>query len=61
MYGQFVREMPEEIDKDLSWNWLVQSNLKVQTEATICAAQEQALRTNYTKNKTDNTSENPLC
>ena len=33
-------------------------DLKVQTEATICAAQEQALRTNYTKKKT---SENPLC
>ena len=31
MYGQFVREMPEEIDKDLSWKWLVQSDLKVQT------------------------------
>ena len=61
MYGQFVREMPEEIDKDLSWKWLVQSDLKVQTEATICAAQEQALRTNYTKNKIDKTSENPLC
>ena len=38
MYGQFVREMPEEIDKDLSWKWLVQSDLKVQIEATICAA-----------------------
>ena len=61
MYGQFVREMPEEIDKDLSWKWLVQSDLKVQTEATICAAQEQALRTNYTKNKIDKTSENPFC
>ena len=60
-YGQFVREMPEEIDKDLSWKWLVQSDLKVQTEATICAAQEQALRTNYTKNKIDKTSENPFC
>ena len=56
-----VREMPEEIDKDLSWKWLVESDLKVQTEATICAAQEQALRTNYTKNKIDKTSENPLC
>ena len=33
----------------------------MQTEATICAAQKQALRTNYTKNKTDKTSENPLC
>ena len=50
MYGQFVRKMLEEVDKDLSWKWLVQSDLKVQTEATICAAQEQALTTNYTKN-----------
>ena len=61
MYGQFVREMPEKLDKDLSWKWSVQSDLKVQTEATICAAQELALRTNYTKNKIDKTSENPLC
>ena len=61
MYGQFVCEMPEEIDKDLSWKWLVHSDLKVQTEATICAAQEQALRTNYTMNKIDKISENPLC
>ena len=52
--------MPEEIDKDLSWKWLVQSDLKVQTEATICAAQEQALRTNYTENKIDTTLENQL-
>ena len=61
MYGQFVRKMPEEIDKDLFREWLVQSDLKVQTEATICAAKEQVLRTNYTKNKIDKTSENPLC
>ena len=33
--------MPEEIDKDLSWKWLVQSDLKMQIEATICAAQER--------------------
>ena len=38
MYGQFVCEMLEETDKDLSWKWLVQSDLKVQTEATICPA-----------------------
>ena len=53
--------MPEEIEKDISWKWLVQSDLKVQTERTICAAQEQALRTNYTKNRIDKTLENPLC
>ena len=51
MYGQFARGMPEEIDKDLSWEWLVQSDLKVQTEAMISATQEQALRTNYIKKK----------
>ena len=61
MYGQFVPEMPEEIDKVLSWKWLVQSGFKVQAEATTCAAQEQALRTNCTNNKIDETSENPLC
>ena len=61
MYGKFAREMPEEINEDLSWQWLVQSDLKVQSEATICAAQEQALRTKYIKNKIDKTLENPLC
>ena len=60
-YKQFIHEMCEEIDNDLSWKWLVQSDLKVQTEAMICATQEQALRTNYTKNKIDKTSENALC
>ena len=59
MYGQFVLEMSEEIGKDLSWKWLVQGDLKVQTEATVCAAQDQALRANYTKSKIDKTSANP--
>ena len=59
IYGQFLHEIPEQIDKNVSWKWLVQSDLKVQTETTICAAQEQALRTIYTKNKIDKTLENP--
>ena len=61
MYGQFVREMSEQIDKDLSWKWLVQGDLKMQTEATVCAAQDQALRANYTKSKIDKTSANTQC
>ena len=61
MHGQFVCEMPDENDNDLSWKWLVQSDLRVETEATICAVQEQTLRTNYIKNKIDKKSENPLC
>ena len=35
--------------------------MKIQTEATIFAAQEQALRTNYVKNRIDGTIDNPLC
>ena len=41
MYRQFVRETPEEADKNFSWKWLVQIDLKLQTEATLCSAQEQ--------------------
>ena len=61
MYGQFARELPDEVDKKLSWNWVVCSDLKVQTEATIFAAQEQALRTNYIKHKIDKTTDDPKC
>ena len=60
-YMDSLREMLEEIDKDTSWQWLVQCDFKVKTEATICAIQEQALKTNYIKNKIDKTSANPLC
>ena len=47
--------------KKLTKIYLENGWCKVITKATICAAQEQALRTNYTKNKIDKTSENPLC
>ena len=29
--GHLVSKMPEKIGKDLSWKWLVKSDLKVQT------------------------------
>ena len=61
MYGQFIREMPEKVDKDKTWNWLVRSDLKVETEALLCAAQEQAIRTNYVKHHIDKNIDNPLC
>ena len=54
------REMPEKVDKDKTWNWLVRSDLKVETEA-LCAAQEQAIRTNYVKYHIDKSIDNPLC
>ena len=43
MHGQFLREMGEAVDKRETWRWLRKVDLKVETEALICAAQEQAL------------------
>ena len=61
MHGQFLRDMPETTDAEQTWNWLRSSALKVQTEALICAAQEQSLRNNYVKHHIDRTAELPLC
>ena len=43
MYRQFEREMPETTDEKETWYRLTQAELKVETEAVLCAAQEQAL------------------
>ena len=40
MHGRFVREMPEKVDKDKTWQWLSKSDLKIGTEALLYAAQE---------------------
>ena len=61
MYGQFVREMPENVDKNKTWQWLSKCDLKIGTVALLCAAQEQAIRKNYVKHYIDKTSESPLC
>ena len=62
MYGKFVREMPEQIDKERTWEWMRKSDLKVETEALIFEAQEQALRTNVVKCNIDSkTGSRPLC
>ena len=61
MYGQFVREMPETTDEKETLCWLKKADLKVETEAMLCAAQEQAIRTNYVKQKIDKTAQSALC
>ena len=48
MHGQFVREL-QGVDWDKTLQYLMKGSLKGCTEALICNAQEQALRTNYTK------------
>ena len=61
MYGQFVREMPETKDEKETWHWLRKADLKVETEAMLYAAQEQAIRTNYVKHKIVKTAQSTLC
>lgn len=38
MYGQLIRNMPDTINKEKVYEWFRISDLKVETEALICAA-----------------------
>ena len=51
----------EGVNWDKSWQLIVRGDLKGCTEALICSAQEQALRTNYIKFHIDKNAESPLC
>ena len=53
--------MPEKVDKDRTWQWLSKSDLKIGTEALLCASQGHAIRTNYVTHLIDKTSESSLC
>ena len=61
MHGQFVRKTMEKVDNEKTWQCLSRVDLKVGTEALLCAAQEQAIRPNYMKYHIDKTSERHLC
>ena len=61
IYGQFIREIRESTDGKETWKWLKSAGLKIQTKTLLCAAQEQALRTNYIKLHIDKSIESPLC
>jgi len=52
MHGQLPRSLDEElVDIEQSYRWLKSGDIKGETENTIVAAQEQAVSTNYFKNK----------
>ena len=60
MHGQFLREVDGK-DGVQSWKWMKDSDLEGCTEALICSAQEQAIRTNNTKFCVDKTNDSPMC
>lgn len=49
MDAQFVKEMPEKFDKGGTCHWLSKNNSYIGTEALLCAAQNQVIRTIYIK------------
>jgi hypothetical protein len=52
MHGQFPRNLDEKlVDNEQSYRRLKFGNIKGETESTIVAAQDQAVSTNYFKNK----------
>ena len=60
--GQFLRGIPETTRVRETWSWLRKADSKIQTEALICAGQEQALRTNHvTDTILTRRRESPLC
>ena len=38
IYGPFLREMLEKVNKIKTWDWLIQSDLKVETGIVVCCA-----------------------
>ena len=61
MLGQFVRDTEPVSDKEKSWGWLRNGDLKRETEGMVLAAQGQALRTNYVKFRIDHSCVSPKC
>jgi hypothetical protein len=51
MYGHFQHNLYEKlVDNEQSYAWLKFGDIKGETESTIVAAQDQAIRTNNFKN-----------
>lgn len=61
LHGQFERETQEVKDKEASWMWLRQGDLKRGTEALLMAAQEQSLNTNSIAHSIYKTTNDPKC
>ena len=51
-HGQLPRSLDEKlVDIEQSYRWLKYGDIKGETESTIVAAQDEAIRTNYFKKK----------
>jgi hypothetical protein len=52
MHGKFPHNLEEKlVDKEQSHRWLKFRDMRGKTESTVVAAEDQAISTNYSKNK----------
>ena len=61
LHPVFYKETMDVRDEENSWNWLKNGYLKKETEGTILAAQDQALRTNWVKSNVDKENISSKC
>ena len=61
LHGQYLKDIKDKTDNDITWNWLKNGELKKETEGFLIAAQDQALRTNAIKAKIDKVTEDSKC
>jgi hypothetical protein len=63
LHGKFFVQQADipQVDLTLSHQWLQRAHLRAETEAAICAAQEQALATNYIRKNIFKQDVNPIC
>ena len=60
LHGQYLRQT-KEVRGDQCWAWLQNGDLKRETESLMVAAQNQSIRTNLVKAKTDKSQGDSIC
>ena len=60
LYGRFKR-LINNISYDKTWTWLRKGNFTIETESLLIVAQNNAIRTNDIKARTDKTQQNSKC
>ena len=59
LHGQYLRQT--KVRSDQCWAWLLNGDLKRETESLIVTAQNQSIRTNLVKAKIDKSQGDSLC
>ena len=61
LHGQYLQDIKDKTDNDITWIWLKNGELKKETEGFQIATQDKALRTNAIKVNIDKVTEDSKC